>query len=125
MTGPEKLVAELRELEFDAEIVKGADDQNYVVIHDYEIQVGRFAGRVIELAVFAMPEYPRNVASAIHVKVEPQLYEKSDSVPNVRNITDSSLGPEWRYWSHDFKWNGEKNARRLISQINTIFQNAT
>lgn len=124
MFGAAKLVSELRALDFDAEIFRGADDQEYVVIHNYEVLVGRFIGRVIELAVFPMADYPRNVASAIHVKADPQLFETKDSVPNVRNITDSAIGPEWRYWSHNFNWTTERDARRLISQINTIFNNA-
>lgn len=124
MFGAEKLLQELQELGYNAEIVKATDGNIYVVIHDYEIAAGRFAGRVIELGIFPMADYPRNVASAIHVKTDPQLFEKSDSVSNVRNITDSGLGTEWRYWSHNFNWTSERNARRLISQINTIFNNA-
>lgn len=126
MFGAEKLISEIRELGFDAGIVKGADNQDYVVMHDYEVKAGRFAGRVIELGILSMPDYPQNVSSAIHIKADPQLYEKSDTIAGVRNITDSNLGPDWRYWSHDFKWsnNGNRNARRLISQINTIFENA-
>jgi hypothetical protein len=53
------------------------------------------------------------------------LYEYEDTAPNVRNITRSVLGPEWRYWSHNFGWQGERSARRLISQINGIFLNAS
>lgn len=122
--GASKLLSELKNLGFNAEIIKGPDQNDYVVIKDYEIALGRFAGKVIDLGIFAPPDYPRNIGSAIHVKADPQLFEKTDSVPNVRNITDSALGAEWRYWSHNFNWTSEQNARRLISQINTIFQNA-
>ncbi len=123
MFGAERLAGELRDLGYEAKIVKGSDDQDYVVIDEYEIQAGLFGGRIIELGLFAMQEYPRNVGSAIHIKAEPQLYE-TQNVPNVRNITASNLGPEWRYWSHNFNWTEERNARRLMSQINTIFENA-
>src|SRR5262249_51063991 len=69
------------------------------------------------------PDYPRTVGSSIHVRAAPQLFEYG-SVPGVRNVIESGLGLEWRYWSHNFGWTGERSTRRLISQINTIFANA-
>ncbi len=124
MYGAERLLADLRELGFDAEIVDGNEGSKYTIIHKYEIAIGRFAGRIIDLGIMATADYPRSVTSAIHVKAEPQLLEKTDTIPNVRNIIDSNLGTDWRYWSHNFNWTTERNTRRLISQINTIFDNA-
>jgi hypothetical protein len=124
MFGAEKLLADLLERGFTAEIVDGNEGNKYAVIRGYEIELGRFAGRIIDLGIMVTPDYPRSVASAIHIKAEPQLLEKSDTAPNVRNIIDSNLGTEWRYWSHNFNWTTERNTRRLISQINTIFKNA-
>jgi hypothetical protein len=80
--------------------------------------------RKIDLGIQAPPDFPRTVASAIHVRAQPQLFDAADSIPNVRNITTSVLGPEWRYWSHNFGWSEERSARRLISQVNRIFANA-
>ncbi len=122
--GAERLLSDLQKLGFKSEIVKGIDNQTYSVIYKYEVEIGRFAGQIIDLGLLATNDYPRSVASAIHVKVEPQLLEKKDTIPNVRNITDSGLGPEWRYWSKNFNWSGEQTTRRLISQINTIFKDA-
>ena len=123
MYGAERLHSDLLELGFNAELVDGKEGSKYAVIHNYEVEMGRFAGRIIDLGIMATPDYPRSVASAIHVLTTPQLLEK-ESIPNVRNITDSNLGDEWRYWSHNFNWTTERNTRRLISQINTIFNNA-
>lgn len=122
--GAERLLSDLQLLGYDAELITDSNGNKYTVIHGYEIQLGQFAGRVIELGIMATPDYPRSVTSAIHIKANPQLYEKTDTLPNVRNITDSSLGTEWRYWSKNFNWNGERTTRRLISQINTIFKDA-
>jgi hypothetical protein len=58
------------------------------------------------------------------VRAEPQLYELTDSIPNVRNIQPSALGGEWRYWSKNFGWTDERSARRLMSQVNTVFHDA-
>ncbi len=124
MYGAERLLSDLLELGFDAETVDDKEGNKYAVIHNYEVELGLFAGRIIDLGIMATLDYPRSVASAIHVQAEPQLFEKTDTLANVRNITDSNLGDEWRYWSHNFNWTTERNTRRLISQINTIFNNA-
>lgn len=124
MYGAEQLLSDLLDQGFTAEIIDGNDGNKYAVIRRYEVELGRFAGRIIDLGILATADYPRSVASAIHVKTSPQLLEKTDTVANIRNIIDSSLGEEWRYWSHNFNWTTERNTRRLISQINTIFKDA-
>jgi hypothetical protein len=123
MYGSERLLDDLIALGYQVEIAK-VGDNSYAVISDYEVMLGRFKGRKIDLGILAPPDYPKSVASAIHVRVNPQLFEKSDTLANVRNITDSQLGTEWRYWSKNFNWNGEKTTRRLLSQINKIFNDA-
>ncbi len=125
MYGSARLFADLRDLGYEVQEVMASNGQEFAVISESEVPVGRFEGRVIDLGIQATPDFPRTVASAIHVRADPQLYEYSDSVPNVRNITQSVLGAEWRYWSHNFGWQGERSARRLVSQINGIFLNAS
>jgi hypothetical protein len=123
--GPERLISDLEALGYAAEQRQLDGGVIFVVIPNYEIDAGRFAGRKIDLAMQATADFPRSVHSSIHVRAQPQLFEKSDTVPNVRNIVDSALGVEWRYWSINFGWNGqERSARRLMSQINTIFERA-
>jgi hypothetical protein len=124
--GAERLVAELDEIGYAAEQRDLNGGVSFVVIADYEIEAGRFAGRKIDLALQATPDFPRSVHSSIHVRAQPQLLEKTDTLANIRNIVDSPLGAEWRYWSNNFGWSGneERSARRLMSQINTIFERA-
>ncbi|HEX8946945.1 MAG TPA: hypothetical protein VF829_01900 [Candidatus Paceibacterota bacterium] len=122
--GSERLIDELKNLEFEVTKQVSPNGIEFAVIAPYEIELGKFAGRIIELGLQCTPDFPRSVHSSIHVKADPQLYEKSDSMPKVRNITDSSLGTEWRYWSQNFNWTADGTARRLISQINNIFLNA-
>lgn len=124
MYGAQRLVADLRALGYEASAVVAPDGTAFVVIPQFLVRFGRFADREIDLGLQATPDFPRTVASAIHVRSNPHLFVESDSVPNVRNITTSALGPTWRYWSHNFGWNEERSARRLISQINRIFANA-
>jgi hypothetical protein len=123
--GPLRMLEDIVELGFKAALVKGKDNNDYVVIDDYEIALGKFAGSTITLGLLATPNFPESVGSSIHVKITPQLYEKTDSAPNLRNIIDSGLGTEWRYWSRNFNWgNQRKTATRLMSQISGVFLNA-
>jgi hypothetical protein len=124
MYGPDRLIAELAELGYVPMLTIAADGTPFAVIAGFVVPCGRFIDRVIDLGLHATPDFPRTVASAIHVRAHPQLFDIADTQPNVRNITTSALGSEWRYWSHNFGWNQERSARRLMSQINQIFANA-
>jgi hypothetical protein len=123
MYGPERLIQDLQMLGYAVEPVTAKDNCKFAVIRNYEIQLGQFAGRIIDLGIPATANFPISAGSSIHVKASPQLYE-NQNVPNVRNVTDSTLGSEWRYWSKNFGWADERSARRLMSQINEVFKNA-
>lgn len=125
MYGPNRFFTDLRDLGYQVSEVTGSKGEKFAVLSPFVVSGGRFDGRKIDLGIQATPDFPRTVASAIHVRAEPQLYDYGDTEPNVRNITNSALGLEWRYWSHNFGWQGERSARRLISQINGIFLNAS
>ena len=96
----------------------------FVVIGSFEVPCGRFVGRVIDLGLQATADYPLTIASAIHVRSDPHLLDISDTVPGRRNIIESALGPEWRYWSHNLGWSEPKTGRRLISKVNKVFEDA-
>jgi len=122
--GPDRLKGDLESLGYKVINETGSDGQIYTIILSYLIEVGRFMGRVIDLGLMAVPNYPQGVASAIHVRANPQLFDTSDSVSGVRNIQPSNLGRDWRYWSINFNWEGERTTRRLMSQVNTVFNHA-
>lgn len=123
--GPDRLVAELQQLGYGATLVLGQGGAPFAVIPEYEVPMGRFAGRLIGLGLPATPNFPQSVGASIHIRAEPQLLEY-ENVPNVRNIIASALGPEWRYWSHQFNWTGERerSAARLMAQVAAIFDRA-
>lgn len=123
--GPARLLAELRDLGYEANELIAPNGEHFAVISPFTVPGGRFEGRIIDLGLQGTQDFPRTVASAIHVRANPQLYVIGDSVPNVRNIAHSVLGPMWCYWSHNFGWQGERSARRLMSQINRIFLHAS
>lgn len=122
--GSERMAEDLRALGYVVEIVVDQHQHPFAIIRGFSVELGRFSGRVIDLGLPAPPDFPRAVGSSIHVRAEPQLLEPADNIPNVRNVTLSSLGPEWRYWSKNFGWTGERSARTLMSQVNQIFQDA-
>jgi len=125
MYGLPRLIEELSALGYQVQEVTASGGEKFAVISPFVVPGGRFAGRTIDLGLQGTADFPRTVASAIHVCAAPQLYDTGDSLPNVRNIQPSVLGAEWRYWSHNFGWQGERSARRLLSQINGIFLNAS
>jgi hypothetical protein len=121
--GPERMIEDLGLLGFSGERAVDTENHSFVVIRDFLIELGKFAGRRVDLGIPVPDNFPQGVAAAIHVRAMPQLYETTDSLPNVRNIVASKLGCEWRYWSKNFNWRGERSTRRLLSQINEIFLN--
>lgn len=120
-TGLDRLVSDLRQLGFEASSTKDTNGACFAVISGYTVELGRFANRVVDLGIPAPENFPEAFGSSIHVRATPQLLEKNDSLQNVRNIVDSSLGAEWRYWSHNFGTGGDRTTRRLMSQVNQIF----
>jgi hypothetical protein len=122
--GIERLLADLKALgHHDAEKATGSDGNPFAVIRSFRIPLGRFAGHVIDLGLPAPPNFPQGVGASIHVRATPQLLPDG-RVPDVRNVTASPLGAEWRYWSHNFGWSGERSTRELMAQVNRIFLDA-
>jgi hypothetical protein len=121
--GVNRLMEDLRSLGYlDVQHIQDPNGMFYALLPDFEIRVGRFVGQPVHLAIPAPPDYGRVVGSAIHLKSEPHLLEKSDSIPGVRNITDSALGLPWRYWSHRFQFYAEQTTKHLLLQINGVFR---
>lgn len=124
MYGRDRLLNELIELGYGVEVIDGGGSP-FAVIRGYEVPIGQFIGRTIDLGIPVTPDFPRTVGASIHVRAEPQLFDYKDTLDGRRNIIQSPLGDDWRYWSHNFGWNGaEKSARVLMNQIKGIFANA-
>jgi hypothetical protein len=123
--GIERLLQDLKDIGFaNAEPISDNNNAQYVVLKNFEVPVGRFAGRIIDLAIPAPSDYGRNVGSAIHVRSSPHLLDKPDSVPGVKNIVESALGGDWRYWSHRFIYHPGETTQRLMYQINSVLRYA-
>lgn len=121
--GSVRLIADLRLLEHQVNIIDNIGGIDYVVVCNYLISVGQFSDRVIDLAIPTPKEYPRAIGSSIHIKSNPHLLDYNDTIPRKRNIIESPLGEKWRYWSFRFQINPENPTKDLMSQINGIFRN--
>ncbi len=122
--GLDCFIKDFTELNYQPEIVQGNDNQTYAIFRDFEVEIGRFSGRIIDLGILVLTDYPRMVHSSIHIKANPQLFEKTDTLEGIRNIIDSGLGSEWLYWSLALKAVPEGTAKHLMSQINGVFKRA-
>ncbi|MBI6117965.1 E2/UBC family protein [Salegentibacter maritimus] len=121
--GTERLIDDLQALGYKVVPVVANNGKKFVQIDKYEVKVGQFKGRVIDLAIPAPNQYPRSVGPSIHVKSDPMLLDKKDTIKGTRNIINSPLGEPWRYWSFRFNLNAQDPTKDLISQINGIFKN--
>lgn len=125
--GPSRLLEEFRREGYGSAVLQQANDgQMFLLLEEFSVPVGRFAGRVIALALPATPDFPRSVGAAIHVRAMPHLLQ-FENVPNIRNIQASVLGEGWQYWSHQIPgWSQERErpGRRLMQHVCTIFDRA-
>lgn len=122
MPGPQELVDGLRELGCDARLLT-AEGHTFAVIDGYEVLCGRFQNRIIDLGFLAPTNYPDSIGAAMHVRATPQLFETHDTQKRVRNILQSQLGPDWRYWSRNFG-PGPHKPSRLLAKVNAVFRDA-
>lgn len=120
--GITKLLQDLSALGYEAvHHQKDTNGLDYAIINGFEIPVGSFAGRKIDLAIPAPTDYPRSVGASMHIKADPELAPMGN-IPNVRNVIQSQLGSTWQYWSFAFKARSLNPTTELISQINEIFR---
>lgn len=123
--GIDRLIADLRALGYpDVETIQDPGGNSYALLKSFEVSVGRFSGKIVDMAIPGPNDYGRVVGSAVHFRSIPHLLDKQDSVPQVKNITDSQLGSEWRYWSHRFEFYDEDPTKHLMLQINGVLRHA-
>lgn len=121
--GKERLFNDLISEGYLADYMRDSSGVDYVVINNYVIQFGIFKGREIALAIPVPNDYPRTSGSCIHIKSDPMILDYKDTIQGKRNIIQSNLGADWRYWSFRFNLHTENPTIDLMSQINGIFKN--
>ena len=121
IVGSTRLEQDLREQGYDRACIISDGSTSYVLLAEFEIPAGSFAGRIIDLAIPAPNDYPRACLSAIHIRSNPHLVPFVP-VEGLRNAIPSALGPEWQYWSYSFHVRASNTTLELMSQINAVFR---
>jgi hypothetical protein len=107
------LAEHLRKRNYEVE-VRG----EFVIIMNYVVLVGRFAGQSIRLAFQTPADYEITPPGGFHTS--PYLVG-----PGNNNIHASPLGADFAYWSrppHD--WPQARSTARLLSNVNAVLQAA-
>ena len=96
----------------------GFAQHNVVVINDYEVRVGKHAGKRIRVGIPAN-DFPYTAPAGLHIS--PLLAQNGN-----QNISASPLGADWQYWSRRLEeWKeSDRTARHVISYINKVLLNA-
>jgi hypothetical protein len=118
----QKFMDDLTVLGYNPELRQDDQNQFFAILPGYTVEHGRFQGRVIDLGLPALLDYPRMVGPSMHIKADPQLLELQND-PGKLNVINSLLGSEWRYWSFRFVAHPQETAQQLMNQINTVFKN--
>lgn len=108
MFGAAQLEQDLAALGLAPETVN-AGGLPHVLLREYQVESGPFAGRVVDVALPVPPDYPNNLGRMVYVRATPHLLPfGSGQGKNNYNVLANHcpLGPEWQYWSFDFssKW---------------------
>jgi hypothetical protein len=90
------------------------------VLFPYVVQVGKLAGRTIQMALEVVDLNP---PGGPHVSPQLLPINPSNSQPHPLGGVHQSpnLGPEWQYWSRPFQWNKERSARAYMAHIAKLF----
>lgn len=118
----QKFLDDLAALGYSPELREANQNKFFAILSGYPVQHGRFQGRIIDLGLPALLDYPRLVGPSIHIKSDPHLLDNQNT-PGKLNVIDSPLGTEWRYWSFRFVAYPQETALQLMNQINSVFKN--
>ena len=105
--GVARFVAELQNLGFAVQ--QGADGQ---VTFDYEVDMGKQAGRKVIIGVAVPPNFPLSPPSGIHVSPHVHRIQPTGQHP-TGGINASPFGAGFQYWSRPF--NDWGNTRRRVA----------
>ena len=94
---------------------RGVGPQTFIIIRDYTIPTGSFAGRSCEIAIERTTTVPYVAPPAIHTR--PALVPM-DMGSSLRT-QPSARGPDWQYWSRILR--GQPTPQKIVAHIATIF----
>lgn len=106
----EELEQHLMSLGWNVEHLHGQDGKTYIVIRNYAIPVGPFAGRTVDVAIERTTTVPYIPPPALHIR--PHLVPMGQF-----NTLNSGVGSEWQYWSRIVR---QVTPRGVVTHIATV-----
>lgn len=98
------------------------EQENNVVVFDYDIQVGRFAGQKIRLGVQVLDDL--NPPPGLHINPPLLPVHPGADLPHpLGGVHLSPLIPDWQYWSRPHKtWQEtDRSARAYMAHVTRLF----
>lgn len=120
----EDVIALLRARGLDADEmeVKSEPNSRFVVLRQFEIEVGRLSGTRADIAIRLPRDFP--VSGPTGIDTKPHICQITGGQPNA--IHNSSVGAEWAYWSRPFaEWpNSAKDIDAVMGWFRRVLKNA-
>ncbi len=110
-----ELEQHLRGLGLTVEVTRDNTGHPYIVVRNFVIPCGRLAGGTCDVALARCQTIPYVVPPAIHTR--PALVPMDMAGP--LKTQQSTLGPEWQYWSRRFDRSPSPQA--VWTHILTVF----
>jgi hypothetical protein len=122
--GPERLVAELKAQGLPAEGPLKFGGHLFVVVSEFLVLAGRFAGQRIRIAAPAPADFPSTPPGGLYIS--PCLVPVGTLGVHDRQNETGDLPGQWQYWSRPIPpgtWRPDRSGKRLIAHWNAVLAN--
>ncbi len=122
--GANRLILELSRVGVRAEgPFPGLNGEAMLLVPDYSVRFGRFAGRTVDLGVPVLADFPTTLPRGLFV-TPALLPSGAFGVGDPGGATSGLPGQGWLYWSRPMptnRWNPERPGLSIIRHWDTIF----
>ncbi len=122
LLGVDRLLADLKAAHQAVEGPFESGKLRWLIVPAYVIPAGRYAGKVVKVAIAVPDDYPQTTPGGLYVS--PRIVADGEmgglNIHN-RNETDQLAG-QWQYWSRPIKerWSENGGARQLVKHWNSV-----
>lgn len=110
----DELQAHMQALGWKVERLLGKDQNTYLVVRDYIIPAGSFAGGRCDVAILHVTTIPYVPPAAIHIRPALVAMDMQGSL----RTQQSTISREWQYWSRTVR--GQATPRGMVAHIATV-----
>lgn len=113
-------IDQLKELGYEVDPTRS----DYVIIN-YVVEIGKFQGQAIKLALKVGDDFPLVPPPGPHISPQLLPLHPNNDIPHPNGAVHASdIGPEWEYWSRPFP-NWEQTDRTVsayLAYIRRLFE---